>query len=99
MLKLDVSNSDKIAEAFAQVKAAFGRLDIIVNNAVWGTFDEVESAREADARAMFDTNFWGAANVSRAAVAFFRDVNARGVGGRLIQISSVGLRAARFRLP
>lgn len=39
---------------------------------------------------MFDTNFWGAANVSRAAVAFFREVNAQGDGGRLIQISSIG---------
>ncbi|KAH9889898.1 NAD-P-binding protein [Cubamyces lactineus] len=89
VVKVDVSNSREIADAFAQVKAAFGRLDVVVNNAGWGVFGEVEAVREEDARAMFDTNFWGAVNVSREAVKFFREVNAPGVGGRLLQISSL----------
>ncbi|OJT03841.1 hypothetical protein TRAPUB_5481, partial [Trametes pubescens] len=100
VLKLDVSKPSEITAAFAQVKEAFGRLDVVVNNAGWGTFGEVESAVDADARAMFDTNFWGAVDVSRAALAFFRDVNAPGVGGRLVQISSccgiVGLPGQAF---
>lgn len=90
MLKLDVTNSDEIGEAFTQVKAAFGQLDIVVNNAAWSTFGEAESAHEADARATLDMNFWGAANVLRAAFELFNDVNARGAGGWLIQILPVG---------
>ncbi|KAJ8455184.1 hypothetical protein ONZ51_g12589 [Trametes cubensis] len=89
VVKVDVNNSHEIADAFAQVKMAFGRLDVVVNNAGWGVFGEVEAVRGEDARAMFDTNFWGAVNVSREAVKFFRDVNAPGVGGRLLQISSL----------
>lgn len=100
VLKLDVSKPAEITAAFAQAKEAFGRLDVVVNNAGWGTFGEVESVVDADARAMFDTNFWGAVDVSRAALAFFRDVNAPGVGGRLVQISSccgvVGLPGQAF---
>ncbi|EIW52298.1 NAD-P-binding protein [Trametes versicolor FP-101664 SS1] len=70
VLKLDVTNSDEITEAFSQVKAAFGRLDVVVNNAAWGTFGEVESAREADARARrmrarCSTRTFGAPRMSR----------------------------------
>ncbi|KAL0572540.1 hypothetical protein V5O48_009419 [Marasmius crinis-equi] len=38
-------------------------------------------------RELFQTNFWGAYNVTRAAIAFFRDVN-KPVGGRLLQMCS-----------
>jgi len=50
---------------------------------------EVEGTPEDVARRLFDVNFWGATNVSRAAVKFFREVNKPGAGGRLINISSV----------
>ena len=54
---------------------------------------EVEAMPEADARAIFETNFWGAVSVSREAVRFFREVNPAGAGGRLLQFSSLsGLR-------
>ncbi|KAI0637618.1 NAD-P-binding protein [Trametes polyzona] len=89
VLKLDVTQPQDITDAFARVKDAFGRLDVVVNNAAIATFGELESIPDRDARATLEVNFWGAANVARAAVAFFRDVNAPGVGGRLLQISSV----------
>ncbi len=55
---------------------------------------EVEGTPEEQARAMFDVNFWGATNVSREAVKFFREVN-KPTGGRLINVSSiVGLKVA-----
>ncbi|EJF55608.1 NAD(P)-binding protein [Dichomitus squalens] len=93
ILKLDVSKPQEIIDAFAAAKEKFGRIDVVVNNAAQGTFGEVETVADADVRAMFETNFWGAANVSREAVKFFREVNPAGEGGRLLQISSItGLR-------
>ncbi|KAI0671250.1 NAD-P-binding protein [Trametes maxima] len=89
VVKLDVDQPQEIITAFAEVKKAFGRIDVVVNNAAWATFGEVEGAQDKDVRAMFETNFWGAANVSREAVRFFRDANAPGAGGLLLQISSV----------
>ncbi|KAI8986258.1 hypothetical protein BD414DRAFT_578338 [Trametes punicea] len=38
--------------------------------------------------AQFETNFWAASNVSKEAVKFFREVNAPGIVGRLIEVSS-----------
>ena len=89
VLKLDVSKPQEIVDAFTTAKEKFGRIDVVANNAAYCTLGEVEAVADVDARSLFETNFWGAANVSREAVKFFREVNPAGVGGRLLQFSSV----------
>ena len=69
-------------------KEAFGRVDVVLNNAGVSLGAEIEGTPEELARKMFETNFWGAANVSREAVRFFRDENPKGEGGRLLTIGS-----------
>lgn len=94
VLKLDVTKPQEIPAAFAKAKQAFGKIDVVFNNAGWSIFGETESVSEEQGRAMFDTNFWGAANVMKEAVRFFREENAPGVGGHLINNSSmVGISA------
>ncbi|TBU37337.1 NAD(P)-binding protein [Dichomitus squalens] len=91
-LKLDVSKPREIIDAFAAAKQKFGRIDVVANNAGRRSFGE-EAIEDADAHDVMETNFWGAANVLREAVRFFCEVNPMGVGGRLLQISSItGLR-------
>ncbi|KAM5540843.1 hypothetical protein V8D89_005487 [Ganoderma adspersum] len=94
--KLDVTKPQDILDAFAAAKAKFGRVDIVANYAGYAAMGESESMIEADMRAMFETNFWGAANVSREAVRFFHDANPAGAGGRLLQYfsSMAGLKGA-----
>ncbi|KZT68273.1 NAD(P)-binding protein [Daedalea quercina L-15889] len=89
IVRLDVSKSDEICEAFAKAKQHFGRIDVVFNNAGFTLLSEAESAPEDVARSVLDVNFWGAANVSREAVKFFREVN-NPQGGRLLQSSSEG---------
>ena len=100
VLKLDVSKPQEIVDAFTTAKEKFGHIDVVANNAAYCTLGEVEAVANVDARSLFETNFWGAANVSREAVRFFREVNPAGVGGRLLQVSSVaglqGLAAMAF---
>ncbi|KIJ66662.1 hypothetical protein HYDPIDRAFT_26098 [Hydnomerulius pinastri MD-312] len=91
VLKLDVTKDDDIKAAFVEAHKAFGRIDVVFNNAGFLVIGEVEGASEANARRLFETNFWGAASVSKEAVRFFREVNEPS-GGRLLQVSSaVGL--------
>ena len=87
---MDVTKPQEIIAAFAAAKAKFGRIDVVANNAGYGTLGEAEGAEDDVVRAMFETNFWGMANVSREAVKFFREVNPAGVGGRLLQMSGRG---------
>jgi len=89
VVKLDVTKHQEILDAFAQAKRAFGKIDIVFNNAGYAIFGEVESVPDETARAMFETNFWGAANVMREAIRFFREENAPGVGGKLLNNSSM----------
>ncbi|GJE91734.1 SDR family oxidoreductase [Phanerochaete sordida] len=88
ILALDVTQPAAITAAFASAKAAFGRIDVVFNNAGISPFAEVEGTPDAVARATFEVNFWGAANVSREAVRFFREENTP-AGGVLLNLSSI----------
>lgn len=89
VLALDVTQPDAIAGAFSHALSVFGRIDVVFNNAGYALVSEVEGARgrEADVRALFEVNFWGALRVSQEAVRVFREENAPR-GGRLLQVSS-----------
>ena len=88
VLKLDVTKQQDVLDAFAAAQAKFGRVDVVLNNAGIGLFGEVEGTPDATARKVLETNFWGAANVSREAVRFFREENVP-KGGRLINVSTL----------
>jgi len=90
ILPLDVRNQKQIEETFESIQNVFGRLDVVVNNAGYGLLGEVEGTDDKPARELFDVLFWGAVDISRRAVAFFREVNPVGVGGRILQVSSIG---------
>lgn len=91
VLKVDVCKEEDIDAAFSRTREAYGRLDIVFNNAGYGIFAEIEGTPIDKAHEMFETNFWGATNVSRAAVKFFREVNEPGKGGVLLQMSSTNV--------
>jgi len=88
VVKVDVTKPQEISAAFATAKQVFGRLDVVLNNAGYGIVGEVEATGEDLARPMFEANFWGAANVSKEAITFFRDVN-KPAGGKLLNMSSM----------
>jgi NAD(P)-dependent dehydrogenase (short-subunit alcohol dehydrogenase family) len=87
VIQLDVTNSAGVSAAFTRANEAFGRIDVVFNNAGQSVTGEVESVSEEEARQMFEVNFWGAMYVSKEAVKFFREVN-KPIGGRLLQVSS-----------
>jgi NAD(P)-dependent dehydrogenase (short-subunit alcohol dehydrogenase family) len=88
---LDVADE---AAAYAAVQVAldaFGRLDVVVNNAGYGDIAPFEQLSSARFKAVVDTNFYGVVNVTRAAIAIMRKQKS----GCILQISSVGGRLAR----
>lgn len=89
LLKLDVTQQEEVTEAFSAARERFGRIDVVLSNAGHGIVSEIEGTNEKNAHDLFEVNFWGASYVCRAAVKFFRDENWP-MGGRLIQVSSVG---------
>jgi NAD(P)-dependent dehydrogenase (short-subunit alcohol dehydrogenase family) len=85
-LQLDVTDRDAVVSAVKDAHDRFGRLDVVVNNAGYGQFGMVEEVSEAEARAQFDTNVFGALFVTQAALPYLREQGS----GHILQVSSIG---------
>lgn len=85
-LPLDVSDRQAVFHGVDRAAAAFGGLDVVVNNAGGLLYGMVEEATEEQVRAHFDVNFFGAVWVAQAVVPHLR---ARG-SGRILQVTSMG---------
>lgn len=85
-IKLDLTNSTEIQDAFEYVRSNIGQLDVLVNNAGLGFAGAIEETSEEESRAIFEANFFGALNLTKTFLPLFRQQKS----GHIIQISSHG---------
>ncbi|MDQ0808311.1 NAD(P)-dependent dehydrogenase (short-subunit alcohol dehydrogenase family) [Streptomyces sp. B3I7] len=85
-VRLDVTEPGAPAAALRTAVERFGRVDIVVNNAGYGSIAPIEDVTDEDFRSQVDTNLYGPLSVSRAAVPLLR----RQGSGHIIQIGSIG---------
>ena len=81
----DVTDTEQTANAVDQATAEFGGIAVLVNNAGYGLLGALEEVSEEDLRSQFETNLFGALNVTRAVLPHFRERRS----GHVIQISSL----------
>lgn len=86
LLTLDVRDSAEAAKAVVFCVERFGRIDVLVNNAGYGTIGSLEDTNVEDFRAQIETNLMGTVYTTKAAIPFMRAQGA----GHIIQFSSVG---------
>jgi len=80
----DVSKSADVARLFVEVKAAYGALDVLVNNAAVYKLDPLERVTEEEFHREFNTNVLGPLLMIREAVKYFGPG-----GGSIINIGSI----------
>jgi NAD(P)-dependent dehydrogenase (short-subunit alcohol dehydrogenase family) len=83
---LDVTDETAVHDAVKAAVDAFGRLDVLVNNAGYGNVGSIEDTSLEDFRAQIETNLFGTISLTKAAIPLMREQGA----GHIIQFSSVG---------
>jgi NAD(P)-dependent dehydrogenase (short-subunit alcohol dehydrogenase family) len=84
MIVMDVDDDASVRGAVATVLAKAGRLDAVINNAGFSMRGAVEDVTIEEAKALFETNFFGVLRVCRAAAAALR-----ANGGYVVNVSSL----------
>lgn len=85
MLIADVTDDASVERLVADVMAAAGRIDLLVNNAGYAVSGAAEESSIGQVQALFDTNFHGVVRVTNAALPIMRAQGA----GRILNIGSV----------
>lgn len=85
-LPLDVTQPDQVREAVNRAITTYGQIDVLVNNAGYGTMGAVEEVTDAEVRQQYETNVFGALDVMRAVLPHMR----RQRRGHILNLSSVG---------
>ncbi|MED1205248.1 SDR family NAD(P)-dependent oxidoreductase [Heyndrickxia acidicola] len=83
-ISLDVSKYESIPGYFKQIEKELGLIDVLVNNAGYGIFDEVEKASMEDITGMFNVNVLGLIACTKAVIP---DMQAK-KSGHVINIAS-----------
>ncbi len=82
---LDVTDAGQVAAAVAAAEDAFGGIDVLVNNAGHGYLSAVEEGEDAEVRKLFEVNYFGAVNMTKAVLPAMRARRS----GHIVNMSSM----------
>jgi 3-oxoacyl-[acyl-carrier protein] reductase len=82
-VQADVARTADVKRLFEETAKAFGKVDVLVNNAGVYHFLPVADVTEAEFQRQFGTNVWGLLQTTQLALPHFND------GGSVINISSI----------
>ncbi len=84
-IALDVTNLEQVQTALQEAQQAFGRIDVLVNNAGYGLIGALEEVSEEQIRRNFETNLFGAINMIRAILPIMRQQGS----GHILNMSAI----------
>lgn len=91
-LEMDLVDGKSVQSAVRRALDAFGKIDVVVNNAGYGQLGTLEELSDEEARRNFDVNVFGVLNVIRHVMPHFRAKRS----GHIFNISSIAGYSANF---
>lgn len=85
-ISLDLTKDDSIVNAVNSILEAEGRIDVLVNNAGYGSYGAVEDVSIEEAKRQFEVNLFGLARITQLVLPGMRERKE----GRIVNISSMG---------
>lgn len=85
-IALDVTNDQSMQSAVETIIAEQGRIDILINNAGFGSYGAIEDVSMEDAKHQLEVNLFGAARMTQLVLPFMRKHRF----GKIVNISSIG---------
>lgn len=85
-IRMDVTDDTSMVEAVEAILKAEGRIDVLINNAGFGSYGAIEDVPMAEARYQLEVNVFGAARLMQLVIPSMRAQQY----GRIINISSIG---------
>lgn len=86
VIKMDVTDDQSMAAGVDGLIAAEGRIDVLVNNAGYGSYGAVEDVPIEEARRQFEVNIFGLARLCQLVLPYMR----RNTYGKIVNMSSMG---------
>jgi len=86
VVSLDLTNDESIVNAVNTIIDKEGKIDILINNAGYGSYGAVEDVSIAEAKRQFEVNLFGLARITQLILPAMR----RHKSGRIVNISSMG---------
>ncbi len=85
-ISLDITDEDSIVNCVKSIIEKEGSLDVLVNNAGYGSYGAIEDVPMDEARRQFDVNIFGLARLTQLAIPGMRENRF----GKIVNISSMG---------
>mgnify|MGYP003393385548 CR=1 FL=1 len=86
VISMDVTNNESMGQAVRQIIQEHGKIDVLINNAGYGSYGAIEDVPLEEARRQFEVNIFGLARLTQLTLPSMRENKS----GKIVNVSSMG---------